>query len=246
MRFVIGAILLFAVSFGAVFLLRSSNHPEVPVDIEAVLDAQPEEIAQIYRAFQTIGDEDLDEINRSMLAFGKHENPDTLRHEIGGLMVRSFKNRPDGLSNAGLPVLERISRETLAQIRRYQPHGPDFCDVSIRRDYASAEKILHNDLPDKDAELIIAEIEKARFELAAVTIKAVAESARNPVPVPQVDPDELKKALLAAADDRQDRILQSFGQYELTCDDVETAIVVGLSIPDQNFRHAALAQAIRR
>ena len=246
MRFLIGAIVLFAISFGLVFLFSPPSRSPGPVDVVAVLDAQPEEYSQIYSAFQTIGSDDLSEMDRSILAFSKHEDQKTLRQEIGGLMVRAVKNHPDGLANAGLPALERVSRETLAQIRRYQKHGPDFCDVSIRRDYANSEIILHNDLPEKDAIKVIAELKQARFDLAVTTLEALAEGTRNPVPVPDIKPEALKQALLDAASDRQDRILEQLGRYELDCDDVETVIVVGLSIPDRDNRHAALADAMRR
>jgi hypothetical protein len=246
MRFLIGAVILFVVSFSAVLLFRPAPEPRGPVDVVAVLDDQPEEYAQIYRAFQEIGTDDIGELNRSILAFSKHEDLSTLRQEIGGLMTRTVKNQPDTLIKAGLPLLEKISRETLAQIRRYQQHGPDFCDVSIRGNYANAEKILHNDLPEKDAIRIIAELKQKRFDLAVSTIQATAEGARHPVDVPSIDPETLQKAMLDTASDRQDRILQQFGQYELDCEDVETIIVVGLSIPDRDLRHAALANAIRR
>jgi hypothetical protein len=245
MRFLIGAIVLFAISFGLVFLFSPPAQKPGPVDIVAVLGEQSEEYAQIYSAFQSIGSDDLSELDRSILAFSKHEDQPTLRQEIGGLMVRAVKNHPDSLSNAGLPALERVSRETLAQIRRYQEHGPDFCDVSIRRDYANAEIILHNNLPERDAVRIIDEIKQARFHLAVTTLEAVAEGTRNPVPVPDIKPEALKQALLNSASDRQDRILEQLGRYELDCDDIETVIVVGLSIPDRDSRHAALADAMR-
>lgn len=246
MRFLIGAIVLFAVSFGLVLYFSPPARTPGPVDVAAVLEAQPEEFSLIYRAFQDIGTDDINELDRSILAFNKHEDLNTLRQEIGGLIVRAITDRPEQLRQAGLPVLERISRETLAQIRRYQANGPDFCDVSIRRDYASAEKILHNNLPEKDAIRIAAELKQARFDLAVVMLEAAAEGVRHPVPVPQIDHDELMQAMIDVASDRQDRILKQLGQYERNCDDLETIIVVGLSVPDQNKRHAALADALNR
>lgn len=246
MRFLIGAVILFALSFGLVFFLRPSGEPETPVDIMSVLESQPTEYVTIYRAFRSIGDDESQELDRSIRSYASHEDEQLFHKEVGGLVVRAVKNNPKNLRQAGLPLLEKVSRETLAQIRRYQKYGPDFCDVQIRPDYVSAEKILHNDLPDKDADRIIEEFKKSRFELAISTLEAAAEGAVHPVPIPQIGKDQLMEALLAAGDERQDRIIERIEKYERNCDDIETLILVGLSIPNRDIRHAVLADAVNR
>lgn len=246
MRFIVGAVILFALSFGLVFFLRPPAKPEAPVDVMSVLQSQPTEYAAIYKAFQSIGDEESQELNRSIRSYASHEDVQLFHKEVGGLVVRTIKNNPKNLSQAGLPLLEKVSRETLAQIRRYQQYGPDFCDVQIRPDYVSAEKILHNDLPDKDADKIIEDFKQRRFTLAISTLEAAAEGAAHPVPIPAVDKDRLKEALLAAGDERQDRIIERIEKYETDCEGIETLILVGLSIPDQDIRHAVLADVVNR
>jgi hypothetical protein len=246
MRFVVGAVILFLLSFGVVFMLRPPSEPEAPVDVMAVLEKQPREYANIYRAFQAFGDKEVQELDRSIRSFASHKDEPLFQKEVGGLVVRAVKDNPKNLSHAGLPLLEKVSRETLAQIRRYQRYGPDFCDVQIRPDYASAEKILLNDLPDKDAERIIEDFNKRRFDLAISTLEAAAEGAAHPVPIPNIDGEILKAALLAAGDERQDRIIEQFDRYESDCEGIETLILVGLSIPQRDIRHAVLAEAVNR
>lgn len=246
MRFIVGAVILFLLSFGVVFMLRPDSEPQGPVDIVAVLDTQPPEYSTIYKAFQAFGDKEVQELDRSVRSFASHKDEKLFHKEVGGLVVRAVRENPKNLSHAGLPLLEKISREQLAQIRRYQRYGPDFCDVQIRPDYVSAEKILVNDLPDKDAEKIIADFNKERFELSISTLEAAAEGAAHPVPIPEIDHDTLMNALLAAGDERQDRIIEQFDRYDRDCEGVETMILVGLSIPQRDIRHAVLAEAVNR
>ncbi|HSM40073.1 MAG TPA: hypothetical protein VK862_04940 [Afifellaceae bacterium] len=246
MRFIVGAIVLVLLSFGVVFMLRPDSGPEAPVDVIAVLETQPREYSDVYNAFKAFGDKEVEELDRSIRSFASHKDEKLFHKEVGGLVVRAVKENPKNLSHAGLPLLEKISREQLAQIRRYQRYGPDFCDVQIRPDYVSAEKILLNDLPDRDAEKIIADFNKERFELSISTLEAAAEGAAHPVPIPEIDHDTLMNALLAAGDERQDRIIEQFDRYDRDCEGVETMILVGLSIPQRDIRHAVLAQAVNR
>ena len=242
MRFAIGVIVLFALSFGGVFWFGSTSSAPVSVDVVELLKKEPEEYSRIYAAFRKINADEISEFNRALIAYSKHENLKALRQDIGGLMLRVIGNEAGNLPRSGRPWLEKITRKTLGLTRQYNKHGEDFCFLSSHHDHPNAEKLLRDRLSDKEAAEFIAGFKAERFELAVLMLEAIVEGGQKPVAVPGVNQAELEQALIEAASGEDADVLRKMRNDQRSCEEIIALLDSALNIRDQNTRHAMLAE----
>ncbi len=241
MRFLIGTIIIFAASFGGVFYFGSSASAPVSADVISILKTQPEEYSRVYAAFQTIQSDEIGELDRSFIAFGKHQNERALRQDIGGPMLRMIANEVESMRLSGRTRLEKLTRKSLGLVRQYLRYGDDFCDATIAGDYGSATRIITNDIADKDAEKALAEFKQQRFEIAVLALDTIAAGRRNRVSVPSFGEEEMAAALAEAASETQARLLESKNEGRRSCRQSEALMDAALNIANNDMRHRVLA-----
>ena len=242
MRFLFGVIILFAASFGGVYWYQNLHQPKEPVDVAALLESEPEEYRRIHRAFGKIGSDEIQELDRALVAYHSHRNKNALRQDVGGLAYRAIESRQDMLNSAGLPWLERITRETVDLIHRYGKYGEAFCSLSIQRDHLNAERILGENRREQETIELVEEFRQARFELVALMLEAVVDGKSNPVALPKVNRGDLNEILKASASAEDAEIIRKLKTPDWTCREALAVLQTALSIENEGERYVTLAE----
>lgn len=242
MRFAFGVIVLFAVSFGAVFWFQSSSKAPAPVDVVELLNSEPEEYRRVHQAFQEIGADETEELKRALVAYNRHRNRNALRQDVGGLIYRVLDSRQDVLNRAGLTWLERITRGTIDLMRRYSAYGETFCSLSIQRDYFNAERILAENRREQETIELIEEFKQARFELFVLMLQALVDGRSNPVSVPEANQNSLNEILIAAANAEDAEIIRKLTTTDWSCREAFAVLETALAIKNDGERHIMLAE----
>ena len=242
MRFLFGVIILFAASFGGVYWYQNLHKPDEPVDVAALLESEPEEYRRIYQAFGKIGSDETQELERALIAYHSHRNKNALRQDVGGLAHRAIENRQDVLNSAGLPWLERITRETVDLIHRYGTYGEAFCSLSIQRDHLNAERVLGENRREQETIELIEEFTQARFELIVLMLEALVDGRSNPVALPELERGDLNEILKASASAEDAEIIRKLKAPNWTCREALAVLETALSIENEGERYVTLAE----
>ena len=242
MRFLFGVIILFAASFGGVYWYQSLHQPEEPVDVAALLASEPEEYRRIHLAFGKIGSDEIQELDRALIAYHSHRNKNALRQDVSGLAYRAIESRQDMLNSAGLPWLERITHETVDLIHRYGKYGEAFCSLSIQRDHLNAERVLAENRREQETIELVEEFSQARFELVVLMLEALVDGKSNPVSLPEVDRSDLNEILKASASAEDAEIIRKLKTPNWTCREALAVLQTALSIENEGERYVTLAE----
>ena len=242
MRFLFGVIVLFAASFGGVYWYQNLHKPQEPVDVAAVLEGETEEYRRVHRAFGKIGSDEIQELDRALIAYHSHRNKNALRQDVGGLAYRAIESRQDMLNSAGLPWLERITRETVDLIHRYGEYGEAFCSLSIQRDHLNAERVLAENRREQETIELVEEFTQARFELVVLMLEALVDGKSNPVALPKVNRRDLNEILKASASAEDAEIIRKLKTPDWTCREALAVLQTALSIENEGERYVTLAE----
>ena len=242
MRFLFGVIILFAASFGGVFWYQSIHQPQKPVDVAALLKSEPEEYRRVHQAFGRLSSGETEELERALIAYHSHRNKNALRQDVGGLAYRAIDNGQDMLKSAGLPWMERITRETIDLMRRYGAYGEAFCSLSIQKDHVNAERVLAENRREQETIELIEEFTQARFELVVLMLEALVDGKSKPVALPEVDRSELNEILISSARAEDAEIIRKLKTPNWTCSEALAVLETALSIENEGERYVTLAE----
>ncbi len=242
MRFLFGVVILFAASFGGVYWFQDLHQPQEPVDVVALLESEPEEYRRIHHSFAKIGPDETQELKRALIAYHNHRNKNALRQDVGGLAYRAIESRQDMLNSAGLPWLERITRETVDLIHRYGTYGEAFCSLSIQQDHLNAERVLGENRREQETIELVEEFTQARFELVVLMLEALVDGKSNPVAMPEVNRGDLNEILKASASAEDAEIIRKLKTPDWTCREALAVLQTALSIENEGERYVTLAE----